>query len=126
MMWSCPSAGMARSPLAASSLTSRRQQLSAVVAVNSQSDDAAGLAGRCESDLGELLGAPNIARFRKHAPRAADFGIEMTAKHKCAPLAQPCRTLLDYVTRQLGHVRSRRLRPRRKRKNVQVRQAAFF
>src|SRR3954453_8576463 len=73
----------------------------------------------------ELLGAADRARFRKHATCCADFAVEMTAQRHRAFLAQAPGAFLNDVARNLRHARSRRARPWRERKHVQVSEPAF-
>ena len=88
-------------------------------------ENSPGSAGAASSTLVNCSVRPVSPRFGEHPARRADFAVEMADKRQRAALAQPPRALLDDVAGDLRHARRRRSRPRRERKDVQVRQAAF-
>src|ERR1700679_620915 len=72
-----------------------------------------------------LLGAALRLGFDEYAPRITHFGAEMRAQRQRAVKPQPLRALFDGAAIELRHARRRRSRPRRKRKDMKLRQSAL-
>src|SRR5262245_7373531 len=99
-------------------------QLPAIMPDHGEIDNDARLDRASEADLREMLGAAELAGFGKTTARGADLRVEMPPQRLGALVAQAARTLLDQVTPELRHARSRRAGPRRERKHVQMGEAA--
>jgi hypothetical protein len=68
--------------------------------------------------------AAGLIGFDQDVPRRPDLGIEMPPQSQRTALAQPPRPLFHDLAVKLRHARRRRSRPRRERKDVQMRQPA--
>ena len=86
---------------------------------------APGATGAASLTLSELLGVADAAALGQHKSPCADLRVEMSAQRRIALFAQDAGALLDDVACELRHARGRRAGPRRKRKDMQLRQPAF-
>src|SRR5690349_21451756 len=74
----------------------------------------------------KLLGARRPAVFTEHATHSTNLPVETAAQSRLTLFTQAPRSLLDDGAVDLRHTRCRSARPRRKWKDMQLRQSAFI